>query len=151
LQGLWQSAEYSRRGAHDLACRALIVEPSSRLCALWERQEAWTDSLCTLQPTRNFSAGRVATGGKVSYPWLTGDFTVTPYVGLYGDWRFATDDALPAGQPLVGIGDGWSARLTGGVTMTKASGAGVSLGGEYGGLGANYEVWSASGRVIWPF
>jgi Autotransporter beta-domain len=130
---------------------ALIVEPSSKVYALWERQNQWTDSLGTLQAARNFSAGRLASGGKVSYPWLTGDWTVAPYVGLYGDWRFSTDDALPAGQPLVGIGDGWSARLTGGVTMAKAGGAAVSLGGEYGGLGANYKVWSASGLVSWPF
>jgi hypothetical protein len=122
LQGLWQSAEYSRRGAHDLACRALIVEPSSRLCALWERQEAWTDSLCTLQPTRNFSAGRVATGGKVSYPWLSRDWFVAPYLGLYGDRRFSTDNALPACLPVVGTGNGWSARLTGSVALARAAG-----------------------------
>lgn len=133
------------------AIAALIVAPSSRLYALWEQQDAWTDSLGTLQAARNFSAGRIATGGKVSYPWLTGDWRVAPYLGLYGDWRFATDDALPAGLPVVGIGDGWSARLTGGVTMAKAGGPSVSLGGEYGGLGANYKVWSANGRLNWPF
>jgi len=133
------------------AIGALIVAPSSRLYALWEQQDAWTDSLGTLQAARSFSAGRVATGAMVSYPWLTGDWRVAPYLGLYGDWRFSTDDAVPAGLPVVGIGDGWSARLTGGVTMAKAGGPSVSLGGEYGGLGANYKVWSANGQLNWPF
>ena len=57
----------------------------------------------------------------------------------------------PAGQPLVGIGDGWSGRVTGGVTFTQKDGASVALGGEYGGFGANYKIWTASGRVFWPF
>jgi hypothetical protein len=76
---------------------------------------------------------------------------IAPYLGVYADWRFSTDDALPAGQPLVGIGDGWSGRVTGGVTFTQKGGASVALGGEYGGFGANYKIWTASGRVFWPF
>jgi hypothetical protein len=59
-------------------------------------------SLGTLQAARNSpSAG--STGGKVIAPWQADSgIAVAPYLGVYTDWRFSIDDALPAGQPLVG-------------------------------------------------
>jgi hypothetical protein len=45
--------------------------------ALWERQSDWIDSLGTLQTERSFSVGRVATGGKLIYPWMAGDTRIT--------------------------------------------------------------------------
>jgi hypothetical protein len=131
---------------------AVVLEPSVNVYALWERDDEWTDSLGTLQSAHDFSAGRVATGGKAIYPWLqTSGATLAPYVGLYGDWRFGTDEAVPAGEPIVGIGNGWSARVTGGLAYTTAGGASLSLGGEYGGLGADYKIWTASARGSLPF
>jgi hypothetical protein len=131
---------------------AFVLEPSATVYALWEREDEWTDSLGTLQPTRSFSTGRVATGGKVIYPWMLGDGArLAPYAGLYADWRFGTDDAVPAGEPIVGIDNGWSARVTGGIAYTTADGASLSLGGEYGGLGADYKVWTANARGSLPF
>jgi hypothetical protein len=130
----------------------LVFEPSSNVYALWEHDGSFTDSLGTLQPANNFSAGRIATGGKLSdpLPW-SGNFTVSPYVGLYADWYWGTSTALPGGAPLVGFGDGWSGRVAGGVAVARAAGGTLSLGGEYGGLGAAYKIWTASGRVEWPF
>jgi hypothetical protein len=136
-------------GTYSLA--AFIFEPSAKVYALWERQGVWTDSLGTLQDARDFSAGRVATGGKASYLWVAGDVRIVPYLGLYGDYRFSTDNALPAGQPIVGIGDGWSGRVTTGATVAMSGGGTFALGGEYGGIGAHYKVWTANGRLIWPF
>lgn len=130
---------------------AVILEPSARVYALWEHEDAYTDTLGTLQAARNFSVGRVSAGGKAIYPWLSGDLRIAPYVGLYGDYRFSSDNALPVGQPVVWIGDGLSARVTGGVTVAQSRGGGVALGGELGGLGADYKVWSVNGRVFWPF
>ncbi len=130
---------------------ALVLEPSARVYALWEHENAYTDSLGTLQAARNFSVGRVSAGGKAIYPWLSGDVRVAPYVGLYGDYRFSSDNALPVGQPVVWVGDGLSARVTGGVSVAKAGGGTVALGGEVGGLGAHYKVWTVNGRVFWPF
>jgi hypothetical protein len=131
---------------------AFVLEPSATVYALWEREGEWTDSLGTLQPARSSSTGRVATGGKVIYPWMLGDGArLAPYAGLYADWRFGSDDAVPAGEPIVGIGNGWSARVTGGIAYTTAGGASLSLGGEYGGLGADYKVWTASARGSLPF
>jgi hypothetical protein len=34
------------------------------------------------------------------------------------------------------------------LTFTQKGGASVALGGEYGGFGANYKIWTASGRVF---
>jgi hypothetical protein len=135
----------------DYRVAAYIVEPSTNIYTLWERQGDWFDSLGTLQTARSFSAGRVATGGKVIAPWFVGATRVAPYLGGYADWRFASDNALPAGMPIVGIGNGWSGRVTGGLALTCLGGGTLSLGSEYGGLGAQYKVWTANARVLWPF
>ena len=89
----------------------------------------------------------------MTYPWqATSDLLVSPYVGLYGDYRFSTDSALPVGIAFVGIKDGWSERVTTGLTMKSGlAGPSLSLGAELGGLGAGYNLWSANARVNWPF
>jgi hypothetical protein len=130
-----------------------VLEPSARIYTLWERDNAYTDSLGTAQGVNSFSESRVSTGGKISYPWpSTGNLSVVPYAGLYTDYRFSTANALPVGVPFVGIQDGWSERVTTGVTLTRGrAGPSLSLGGELGGLGAGYEIWSANARANWPF
>jgi hypothetical protein len=131
---------------------AYIFEPSAKVYALWERQDAWIDSLGVSQSSRDFSTGRISTGGRVIAPWQTSaTTTLSPYLGFYGDWRFATDNALPVGVPFVGLNDGWSGRVTGGVNIATAGGGSLALGGEYGGIGANYGVWTANARANWPF
>lgn len=129
----------------------LVILPSASIYALWERQSAWTDSLGTAQAERNFSAGRTSFGGKVMRPVGSGDIVMSPYVGLYSDWRFATDNAVPAGQPLVGIGNGWSARTTGGIAFAARSGATFNIGGEYAGIGAAYQIWTGRASASLPF
>ena len=51
-----------------MAGRPFVLEPSARVFALWEHENAYTDSLGTLQTERNFSTGRASGGVKVSYP-----------------------------------------------------------------------------------
>jgi outer membrane autotransporter protein len=129
-----------------------VVEPSARIYTLWERDRAFTDTLGTAQASRDFSESRVSTGAKVLYPWqIAPDVMVSPYAGAYGDFRFSSDSALPVGVPFVGIKDGWSARVTSGLAFTFRNTATVSLGGELGGLGAGYDIWSANAKIMWPF
>jgi len=130
---------------------ALVLEPSAKVFALWERQDAWTDSLGTLQNERSFSTGRVSLGGRVIAPSQYSAFSVSPYLGFYGDWRFSSDDALPVDVPNVGLSNGWSGRVTSGVSMVAPGGGSLSLGGEYGGIGAGYGVWTANARFAMPF
>ncbi len=131
---------------------SFVLEPSAKVYALWEREDEWTDSLGTLQAARNFSTGQIATGGRVVAPWQApAGMTVAPYLGFYADWHFTTDDDAPTAQPVVIIENGWSGRATAGISIAKAAGWVVAFGGEYGGLGANYKVWTANGRVFWPF
>ena len=49
------------------------------------------------------------------------------------------NDAITTEQPVVNIEDRWSGR------------AAISLGGEYGGLGVNYKIWSGDVRIAMPF
>jgi hypothetical protein len=136
----------------DYRLAGLMFEPSTRIYMLQEGENAWTDSLGTTQASRDFSESRLSTGGKVMYPWQAAGIQISPYVGSYADYRFSTDDALPVGVPFVGIKDGWSARATTGVTLsTGRYGPSLSLGGELGGIGGGYDIWSASARVNWPF
>lgn len=126
-----------------------VVEPSADVFALWESQGNYIDTLGGLHDSRDFSTGRVALGGKVTAPqWIEG---VMPYLGLYADWRFASDDAVVADVPDTGIGDGWSARVTGGFSMRVLTAGSLSLGGEYGGIGADYSVWTGTARLTVPF
>lgn len=129
-----------------------LIEPSAKVYALWESERAWTDSLGTLQTSRNFSAGRTALGAKAGRSFeASNGWTVTPTAGLYGDRRFQTDNALPTGTPVANIGTGWSGRVTGGLAAKAASGCMISLDGEYGGLGASYKIWTGSVRASMPF
>jgi hypothetical protein len=130
-----------------------VLEPSASIYALWETDSAFTDSLGTEQAERIFSVGRASAGGKVSDPWqASSTLSVVPYLGLYTDYRFSTDTALPVGIPYVGIKDGWSERVTGGVTFANGNrGPTFAIGGDLGGLGAGYDIWSANVRADLPF
>ncbi len=134
----------------DYAWRGLIFAPSARIFALWEEQNGYTDSLGTAQPSNSFSAGRVSSGGKVTYPWTIGTVALSPYVGVYGDWRFGSN-TTSSGNAVIGISNGWSARVTGGLSMKTAFDATLTLGGEYGGIGADYKIWSGEAKVAWRF
>ncbi|WP_407177962.1 Ig-like domain repeat protein [Bradyrhizobium sp. STM 3562] len=132
-----------------------VIEPSARVYALWEREDAYTDSLGTLQAARDFSTGRASAGVKVTYPiaWSpTAEWA--PYVGLYGDYYFNTDNAgapVAPSVPTQFVMDGWSARATAGVATRFANGAQLAIGGERGGIGGNFAVWTYRVRASVPF
>jgi hypothetical protein len=122
--------------------RAVVIEPSARVFALWEHENAYTDSLGTLQTERNFATGRASGGVKLIYPWAWSSVTnLAPYVGLYGDYYFSRDDAATVGLTTVPLLQGWSGRVTGGMAMTFGRGT-VSAGGEYGGIGSDFHIWT---------
>lgn len=132
--------------------QAYIFEPSARLYGLWETEKAYTDSLGTAQPERKFTSGRASGGAKVSYPLgQRGAVSYTPYVGLYGDYYFASDDASTAGLTSTPLMQGWSARVTTGIGMRFDRGAQVSIGGELGGIGGNTTTWTVRARGSVPF
>jgi hypothetical protein len=70
------------------------IEPSARIYALWEHENAYTDTLGTLQTARDFATGRASGGVKVSYPvaW-SATTSLAPYFGVYGDYYFNSDSA----------------------------------------------------------
>jgi hypothetical protein len=132
------------------------IEPFARVYALWERENAYTDTLGTLQAQRNFSTGRASGGVKLAYPvaW-TSTVALAPYVGLYGDYYFNTDDAallaVAPAIPVTTVLDGWSARAIGGVAAKFANGAQVAVGGERSGIGGNFSIWTYRARASVPF
>jgi hypothetical protein len=120
----------------------LTFEPSARLYGLWESEKAYTDSLGTLQADRKFSTGRASGGSKVIFASISVPYaTVTPYVGLYGDYYFLSDDASAAALGSTALLHGWSARATTGVTMNFDHGMQLGVGGEVGGLGSDTMIW----------
>ena len=134
------------------------IEPSAKVYALWERENAYVDSLGTQQDARTFSSGRASAGNKVSYPipWLD-NLVLAPYAGVYADYYFTQDNAAAivaagavplASTPLL---QGWSARVTGGLGARLASGATVGFGAELGGIGGNTQIWTFTGRARVPF
>jgi Autotransporter beta-domain len=134
----------------------LQIEPSARIYALWEHENAYTDSLGTLQAERDFSIGRASGGLKVAYPiaWSS-TVALAPYLGLYGDYYFNSDNATAAlaqsGLPGAVVLDGFSARAIGGLTAKFANGGQIALGTEFGGIGGNASVWIYRARASVPF
>jgi uncharacterized repeat protein (TIGR01451 family) len=134
------------------------IEPSAKIYALWEHENAYTDSLGTHQADRDFATGRASGGVKLTYPlaW-TENIALAPYAGLYGDYYFTQDDAaaivaagaLPlASTPLL---DGWSMRSTAGLAARFANGATIAVGGELGGIGSETRIWTYRARAAVPF
>jgi hypothetical protein len=134
----------------------LEIEPSARIYALWEHENAYTDSLGTQQAERDFSTGRASAGTKVAYPiaWSS-TVALAPYLGLYGDYYFNSDNATAAlaqsGLPGAVVLQGFSARAIGGVTAKFANGGQIALGTEYGGIGGTASVWIYRARASVPF
>jgi hypothetical protein len=134
----------------------LMFEPSARIYALWEHENAYTDSLGTMQSERDFSTGRASAGVKVAYPiaWSS-TVALAPYLGLYGDYYFNSDNATAAlaqsGLPGAVVLDGFSARAISGVTAKFANGGQIALGTEYGGIGGNASIWIYRARASVPF
>jgi uncharacterized repeat protein (TIGR01451 family) len=134
----------------------LRIEPSARVYALWEHENAYTDTLGTLQAARDFSTGRASGGVKVIYPFAwTETVALAPYAGLYGDYYFNTDNAAPviglAGLPGGLVFDGFSARAVGGLGATFGGGAQVTVGFERSGLGGSFALWVYRARASVPF
>lgn len=125
------------------------IEPSARIYALWEHENAYTDTLGTQQAARDFSTGRASAGLKLAYPMMWSSIALAPYVGMYGDYYFNGDTAsVPAASPATVSAvmlDGWSARAAGGVNAKLSNGAQISVGAERGGLG------SSSGVALWTY
>jgi len=132
--------------------QAFVLEPSARVYELWEHENAYTDSLGTLQGDRNFDTGRASGGVKVSYPFAwSNTIKLAPYAGLYGDYYFSMDNATTVGLTTVPLLQGWSARATGGGAATFRGGAQLSAGGEYGGIGSDTRIWTWIVRGSLPF
>ena len=132
--------------------RAFVLEPSARLYALWEHENAYTDNLGTLQNDRNFETGRASSGVKVSYPFVWSSvMNLAPYAGFYGDYYFSRDNALVTGLTTVPLLQGWSARAAGGIAMAFGRSAQLALGGEYGGIGSSTHIWTWRARGSVPF
>jgi hypothetical protein len=132
--------------------QALVFQPSARIYALWEHEDAYTDSLGTIQNDRNFSTGRASGGIKVSYPFVwSGKINIAPYVGIYGDYYFTSDDASTTGLPAIPLLQGWSARFTSGLSLSFKGGGQLSFGGELGGIGGNTQILTFRGRASVPF
>ena len=134
----------------------LMFEPSARIYALWEHENAYTDSLGTPQAERDFTTGRASAGVKVAYPvpWSS-TIALAPYLGLYGDYYFNSDNATAAlaqsGLPGAVVLEGFSARAIGGVTAKFANGGQIALGTEFSGIGGNACIWIYRARASVPF
>jgi outer membrane autotransporter protein len=129
-----------------------VFEPSMRVYALWETENAYTDSLGVLQPARSFETGRASTGAKVAYPFLwTDGVNLTPYAGLFGDYYFSGDNAQSVGLTTTPLLQGWAARAAAGVAATFSNGAQLGAGGELSGLGNTTHIWTWSVRGTIPF
>jgi hypothetical protein len=124
-------------GSFDVYGPVLLVEPMVRVYMLHESQEGWVDNLGAPQASRDFTEGRVSLGAKLVARLPSPHGLFAPYLGLYGEYDFSSDNALPAGTLGLGLNEGWSMRAVSGMTLTMDHGIVLSLGGEFGGIGAD--------------
>lgn len=117
--------------------------PSAEVFWLHETQDAYTDSLGTAQAKNSFTNGRANAGLQAAYAIpLSQRTTLSPYAGIYADYYFGMEDDGTA-LSVVGIGDGWAARATGGLTLSGIEGWSLTLGAEAGNLGGEGpEFWT---------
>lgn len=131
------------------------IEPSARVYALWEHENAYTDTLGTAQAGRDFSTGRASTGVNLAYPFAwTSMVTLSPYAGIYGDYYFNTDNIVVAGAgalPVAPVFAGMSARTDVGIAAQFARGGQFTVGGERSGLGGSFSLWTYRARASIPF
>jgi hypothetical protein len=138
---------------------SFLFEPSARVYALWEHENAYVDSLGTQQGTHDFATGRASGGMKAAYPvaWFDTDILLTPYLGIFGDYYFNQEDVgailVGGGLPLAStpLLQGWSARATGGLSVRLPDGPGFGVGGELGGIGSSTRIWTLSAKAQVPF
>jgi hypothetical protein len=135
--------------------QSLVFQPSARIYALWEHDNAYTDSLGTAQGTSDFATARTSFGGQFSYPFpWSSTLALSPYAGAYGDYYFSSNNAAVAGvaNPSLLL-QGWSARLTTGLAMRFMNGGTITAGGELGGIGSNSNttMWTYRLRGSIPF
>jgi len=155
-QGTFAAARWLFTGGITGAERwggGIEFEPSLRVYALHDREEAYVDSLGTGQAARDFTTGRASAGAKFTYPfvWMSRGLRIAPYAGLYGDYYFTSDPAA-ATASVPATFQGWSARVASGLSVTTAGGASATLGAEYGGAGdGGARMWSVRGRTSIPF
>jgi hypothetical protein len=135
-----------------------FIEPSVRVYALWENENAYVDSLGTQQASHDFATGRASAGVKASYPLPSiNGIWLAPYLGLYGDYYFSDDNAAAilatGGVPLAStpLLQGWSARLTGGIGARLPGDAMLAIGGQYGGIGSSTQIWTVTAKAQVPF
>lgn len=128
----------------------LILEPSARVAASFEHHDAYTNSALVTTPAESATVGVVSFGGKASYPVMTSLGVFTPFIGLYGDYRFSNNGNML--QPETHAVTGLTARVSGGAALTLPTGAKVTVDMNFAGLGSQaYSVWSAHGQLSIPF
>jgi hypothetical protein len=120
------------------------LTPSTEVFWLHETQDAYTDSLGTAQAKNSFTNGRANAGLQAAYAIpLSQRTTLSPYAGIYADYYFGNESDDDASVSVIGIGDGWAARATGGLTLSGIEGWALTAGAEAGNLGGEGpEFWT---------
>jgi hypothetical protein len=139
----------------NYATYGFLLEPSATIYALWEHENAYTDTLGTAEAARDFSTGRASAGLKVAYPFAwTSTVKLAPYAGIYGDYYFNADNISLAGAGALlttPVFAGMSARTEAGFSAQFAGGGQFTAGAERSGLGGSFSLWTYRARASIPF
>ncbi len=120
------------------------IRPNAGLSYLADKQDAYTNTLGDIIPSRTVSQGQLKFGPTIS----------TQFLGSNG-WLYQptfTFDAIYNHANTSGCGgligadsgleDGWRTRVAPGISMTGPGGTRLSLSGSYDGIGqSGYEAW----------
>ncbi len=112
-----------------------VLTPSARLSAIWEKQEAWLDTLAASHPERQWLSGSALAGAMVTKEFaLADDLIVQLRLGAFAGYRYEQDGY-----------EGLDGRVEAGAGVTTEGGARFDVSGELGGLGTSATSWSVRG------
>jgi hypothetical protein len=128
----------------------LFVEPSGRVIHTHEDQDGFTDTAGVAQEDYSFDVGTASFGGEVGSPLAWNGVTITPSVGLFGDYGLG-DSTQNDVAVVPQAEDGWSARVTSGVRLSVDNGLSASIGIDYAGIGVDAQQWMLRAGVGMKF
>ncbi|MGL4405734.1 MAG: autotransporter outer membrane beta-barrel domain-containing protein, partial [Notoacmeibacter sp.] len=124
---------------------AFTIEPSLKASSLWQSQNAYTDSVGTMQAARSFNTSQIAAGLKASTTIdLSDGKSFSPYAAVTADWRYSSGDTTATLKAM----DNLSASFNAGFNAKVNANTTLNLDGTVSGLGLDdFKIWSIKAKL----
>lgn len=131
---------------------AWTIRPAASLSYFQETQDGYVDSLGVSIPSQTVELGQIKLGPTFSGRFETdAGMIYSPYFSVDAIYNIGNTSGVTITNPSTPATEGWRARLQAGVDFTTESGARISFGGTYDGIGrSDFDVWGLMFDVTIP-